>query len=177
MAIDGLSQGRILLSNVVKPTRLYTVDGPLAGPGIWGQFFLGESPETLTPFLTPVEHGTLGFVYLGEVEVPNRAPGTGVSVQFWAWDGAVWGTEVQNVPMNQIGMTDTIRYLLAFGTGFIEHPEFTRPAVVPPVPEPSMWVLVLAGGGLAVYGTRRRFKRKVLLASSNRELCSEWSGR
>lgn len=160
IAIDAFSQGRIRLSNVVQPTRLYAVDGPLAGHGIWGQFFLGDSPESLSPFLTSAQHTSFGWVNLGEVEVPNRPPDSGVSVQFWAWDGTAWGTDVQNVPMNQLGMTDIIRYPLAYGSGFIEYPEFTRPAVVPPVPEPSVWVLLLAGGGLAVYGTRRRFKGK-----------------
>lgn len=157
-AVNGYCQGQILLSNIVQPTRLSTADGPIAGQGTWGQFLLGESPENLSPFLTSAQHTSFGWVQLGEVEVPNIPPGTWVYVQFWAWDGTVWGTDYQNVPSYQLGMTDTILYHLAFSTGFISYPDFSRPAVVPPVPEPSVWVLVLAGGGLAVYGMRRRFK-------------------
>jgi hypothetical protein len=38
--LEGYGQGRFFFSNSAARTRLWSIDGPLAGPGIWGQFFV-----------------------------------------------------------------------------------------------------------------------------------------
>ena len=55
-------QGIFIWSNGTAPTRLYTIDGPLAGPGIWGQMLAGPAPDDLVPLAVAMEHVAGGWI-------------------------------------------------------------------------------------------------------------------
>ena len=100
--------------NVEAPTHLGSIDGPLAGPGIWAQMLAGLVPDSLTPVGWAAEHQPGGLVNSGAAEIfvpfSRHDPGYGqgdVFVQMVAWDGTVWGTSLADVPLNQLGHTDT----------------------------------------------------------------------
>ena len=158
--------GAIIFLNSTAPTRLETLDGPLAGPGIWAQLLAGLTPDDLVPIGVSVEHAGQGIVYGGIVEalnIPCSDPGY---VQMVAWDG-YWGTELDAVPQLQLGFTDIVRE--GFGCQAfdpVKRPDFTQSAVVPLVPEPSTLVLtgLGLGGWLLVLGRR-------VLGARERSLC------
>jgi hypothetical protein len=136
---EGHGQGRVFLSNSAARTRLWTINGPLAGPGIWGQFFVGPDADSLAPFGPSVEHQSqpAGLAKLQDVtEIPGIPCTTFVYVQMAAWDGRLWGAAFEGVPQDQVGMTDVVSVLATCGTHPVELPDFTRPAIVP-IPEPS----------------------------------------
>jgi len=65
--------GYFIFSNFTVPTHLGSADGPLAGPGIWAQMLLGESPDSLVPVGSSKEHLRAGWV-VGDYEfVPGQA--------------------------------------------------------------------------------------------------------
>lgn len=154
----GLAQGTFLWRNDTAPTRLHSIDGPLAGPGIWGQMLAGATPVDLFPLEMSTEHvrdGLVSFV-LGEVAVPGLECRQTAYIQFVAWDGECWGTDLSQVPESQLGYTDTVPVILA--GCFLDvatAPRFTQPAVVPPIPEPSTMALLLLAAGMAFLSTRR----------------------
>lgn len=147
ITVQAGSQGTFLWGNGSAPTRLSKLDGPLAGRGIWGQFLAGESPEVLVPLEMSTEHLRDGLVLsLGEVSVPGIAPRETAYFQFVAWDGRVWGQDLNSVPENQLGRTDIVPLLLAGHLlDFPIEPIFSQSAIVPPIPEPSTVALLLLG--------------------------------
>lgn len=152
----GYSQGRIQLALARAPTHVGSVNGPLAGRGIWGQFILGENLDDLKPIADPVEHFANGVFHEFQAVVPDIPPWTLVYVQFLAWDGTVWGTEFNLVPEDQFGRTDAVPYQLGHDFSPLGVPQFTQSAVVPPIPEPSTWLLVILGiATLSVFGGGR----------------------
>jgi hypothetical protein len=154
------SQGRIFLSLSLSPTHVGSIDGPRAGPGIWGQFLVGENLNELMPLADSIEHHGNGHFRSFEAIVPNIPPGNYAFVQFLAWDGTVWGTDFSLVPENQFGRTDAVLYGLGNGNFPAGVPLFTQSAVVPPVPEPSTWALMVLGlTVLMAVGGRRRLNR------------------
>jgi len=119
------------------PTRLGSLDGPLAGSGIWAQALAGVTPDNLTSLGVSTEHVEAGEISPEQICPPFANPDTGagwVYVQLAAWDGRVWGTNFANVPTNQLGLTDIVRVELNVPPGFDMTPNFTQPAVVPPAP-------------------------------------------
>jgi hypothetical protein len=145
-------QGVFEFNNAYARTRLYTIDGPLAGPGIWAHMYVGETPNDLIPVGASAEHifPPVGAVRGGDIVVDWIPYGGDAFVQMVAWDGGLWGTDLANVPPTQLGATDIVPITLA-GTpgGPIPIPRFTVPAVVPPIPEPSAASICLMGSALA----------------------------
>jgi len=158
VAGEGLDvPGRFLPVNNAVPTHLGSIDGPLAGPGIWGQFLAGETSDSLVPVDIPREHREGGFIGGASIYLPNLYCGTIAQVQLVAWDGTIWGTAFENVPANQLGKTDIAPVRLSCYLYPDFGPAFTQPAIVPPIPEPSaMVVIALSFGFLVVRKFRRR---------------------
>jgi hypothetical protein len=142
------------------PTRVGGAEGPLAGPGIWGQFLVGSSLDALLPIGYPLEHKPGGVVIPRPsfMTVPGIPPGEVAYIQFAAWDGNAWGTVLEDVPVDQLGRTD----VAATGLGGVTvpfpsgAPYFEQPAIIPPVPEPSSWALLLLAGGALMWRVRKR---------------------
>ncbi len=152
-------QGLFFFSNISAPTRLGTLDGPLAGAGTWAQMLAGPGAESLVRVGTPQEHITNGLVFDGVVEVPGVPALTFASVQMVAWDGTLWGTNLTGVPADQLGRTDIVAVFLTYPWQPQEAPHFMQPAIVP-VPEPSVLALaLLAGAALLVRNGGRHHAR------------------
>ncbi len=135
------------------------MDGPFAGPGILGQALVGVSQNSLSPLGPALEHRTPGVVGPANLSVPGVFADDIVFVQLAAWDGAIWGDALAEVPANQIGYTDIIPVKLATPTQPYPVPEFTRSAVVPPVPEPDTIAMIILGWAVLMFaaaGYRRR---------------------
>ncbi len=148
------SQGQFLFLNVTAPTRIGTVDGPIAGTNFWGQMLGGVSMDLLQPLGSPLAHGPNGYMYGGEITMPNAPCDSLGYVQFVAWDGSLWGTSLAAVPPDQIGRTDIVGVRLTCFPLPVYGPDFMQPAVVP-VPEPSVGALCLLGGGVLWFSRRR----------------------
>src|SRR2546425_7319665 len=89
-------QGGFNFNNVYAPTRIGSIDGPLAGTGIWAQVLAGASPDSLAPVGRPAEHVDraglpTGLVFGGTVAVPGVLPCQTAYVEMLAWDGTRWG--------------------------------------------------------------------------------------
>lgn len=152
--------------NVEAPTHLGSIDGPMAGPGIWAQMLAGLTPDSLTPVGPAAEHQAGGLVRYGQaaIYVPfarHNDPGYGgmgdVFVQMVAWNATVWGTALSGVPPNQLGHTDTVQVQLSSGLPEpIWNPFFNQSAIVPSVPEPSIAALAALGALLTLHSRRCR---------------------
>ena len=159
----GYSQGTFLAFNPTAPTRLWTADGPLANSDYWAHFLAGGTPETLLPVGFSLPHDMNGIAGGAvRVAVPGIPCREYAYIQMVAWDGRYWGTALENVPLEQLGRTDIVRHPLS-GCDMLPvfAPDFTQPAIVPPIPEPSAGVLGLLGGSLVFAGrlVRRRQRR------------------
>ncbi len=137
-----LPDGHFYASNDYGPTRIGSADGPYAGAGIYGQFFAGQTVNSLMPVGVPVEHVRGLVIPIQLVVVPGVPCGTRVQVQMIAWDARVWGTDWTQVPENQFGRTDISHVDLSCYDFPIQSPAFFTSAIVPPVPEPSTWLLI-----------------------------------
>jgi hypothetical protein len=159
MPLHGRSQGVFWFWNPGAPTYLLMLGGQLAGPDIWGQALIGTMPDSLSPVGFPRDHRANGLLPQIGLGTPYDAY-TIVQVQMAVWDGTIWGTNFATVPTNQFGFTDIVPVELVQGTDLLYYsPQFTIPAVVPPVPEPSQFVL--AGAGiLAWFWIRGRCKAR-----------------
>jgi hypothetical protein len=155
-AIRADAQGLFWGVNLNARTRIASVDGPLAGTNIYGQFFAGAVPESLS-LVGPIKpHLNGGGFSGGEIVVPNVPPGEYAYVQLLVWDSLLWGTSLANVPSEQFGRTDIVQVFLTRGTPGddpVFAPPFTQPAIVP-VPEPS--AVLLAGAMSAIFLLRAR---------------------
>jgi hypothetical protein len=147
----GYAQGTFLFYNGSAPTRLGSIDGPFAGYGIWAQMLVGRTAEDLQPIFIALEHSPDGVVG-GVVRVTVDGIGCleTAYIQMVAWDGVYWGTTLENVPLDQLGRTDIVPHPLG-GCKLLPvfAPDFTQPAIVPPIPEPSMASIYLVGTALA----------------------------
>ena len=148
-------QGILFFSNPGAPTHIGSVDGPLAGPGIWAQLLAGLTTDSLTPVGAPAEHIRNGGVLGGQITVPGIDGGTTVHVQMLAWNGTQWGTSLNGVPPDQIGSTDIIPVRLSYSFEPVPGLFFGQSAIVP-IPEPSVWSLAMLGTGAVLV---RRFIR------------------
>jgi hypothetical protein len=162
--VSSYGQGVFAGVNGTAPTRVGSLDGPIAGTNIAGQMLGGPSPSSLQPVGPSAYHRTNGvFSVPGlNVTVPDVPVYQLAYVQFLAWDGTYWGSSLAGVPSDQLGRTDVVTVLLTTGMfpDVVHAPGFTRPAVVPPIPEPSVWALgVLALGALGISNTRQVLKR------------------
>ena len=105
---------------------------------------------------SPIEHDTGGLLsFYPTIFVPWAGIYSTIFVQMAVWDGTVWGTSIAGAPTDQLGYTDTVPVFLTSPTGNTRFSEFTQPAVVPVVPEPSTFLLV-GIGGLCLLLFRRR---------------------
>ena len=158
IALSCHGQGTFIASNFSAPTRIGFVDGPFAGPGIWGQFLAGPAADSLVPIGSPLEH-----VGQGRVAAPGVVPGipTGETayVQMVAWDGTIWGNALEGVPATQLGRTEILPVILGCPPFPTLSPGFTQPAVVPPVPEPGIMALCVLGLGTLGAGVAWRRRR------------------
>ncbi len=149
-AAHASGQGLFYANNGSAPTRMGSIDGPRAGPGIWGQMLAGSTPESLTAIDMPREHSVYGTVNFGVITVPGVPAMNSAYVQMAAWDGTLWGTNLSGVPADQLGRTDTVTVFLTYPFDPQIAPQFTQPAIVP-VPEPSVLALTfLAGAAVLV---------------------------
>ena len=139
----GQSQGIVTFTNVRAPTHIGSIDGPLAGLDYGGELFVGLTPDSLAPIPPSSPHFVNGVVIGGAISIPYAFPGDLVYVQMAAWNGSLWGTDVEQAPPSQIGLTDIVPVFATIESPPI--PPFTRSAIVPPVPEPSVWALMLCG--------------------------------
>ena len=163
LARTTLGQGTFEADNRTAPTRIGSIDGPLAGTNILAQMLAGLSPTSLAPVGVPVAHsaalGFEGWVFGGIVAVPNAGVCRIAYVKMEAWDGTLWGQSLAAVPANQLGMTDTVPVFLdnpAMETcGANAFPRFTVAAVVP-VPEPSASSIIIIGAAAVVFFGRVR---------------------
>jgi hypothetical protein len=139
-------------------TRLYTPDGPFAGETIYGQSFVGLTPDSLSPVGPSLPHTFHpGCVYGGAVSVPGIFDPDLAYFQMIAWDGEIWGSSFQNVPSEWQGKTDVVLWSLEHPfLGTPRGPHFTVPAIVP-VPEPG--VLSLAFLAAAILMGRTFFRK------------------
>ncbi len=151
------SQGLFLYSNFSAPTRIGSIDGPLAGAGILGQMVAGTNTESLMPVGMPNEH-RLGRISDGIVAVPSIAPATRAFIQMVAWDGARWGTVFAAVPPDQLGRSDIVPLFVTYEFQPQFAPLFSQPAIVP-VPEPSILALGAIGAALWLLSHLRKDRR------------------
>jgi hypothetical protein len=142
--LQAFGQGQLLIRNPNAPTRLWSMDGPVAGPGIWGQMLAGPTPESLMPVGAPDEHNVFGLVFGGVVEVATVPCDTFGYAQLVAWDGRLWGTSLELVPPGQRGATDVVSVSMRCFGAPVAAPHFTQPAIVP-IPEPFAWALAFLG--------------------------------
>ena len=160
-AVSLYAQGVFVGSNISARTRVGSLDGPFAGTNIVGQMLGGASPSSLHP-VGPIDYHNNGeFAVSPYITVPDVLPYEYAYVQLSAWDSTFWGTNLAGVPTDQLGRTDVVTVFLTTGvfpdTAYL--PRFTQPAIVPPIPEPSVWALaVLAFGALRI----RRFVTKAI---------------
>jgi hypothetical protein len=159
--VSSYGQGVFAGVNGTAPTRLGSLDGPLAGTNIVGQMLAGPSPSSLQPVGPSAYHRTNGFwsVPSNRITVPDVPLYEFAYVQLLAWDSTYWGSSLAGVPSDQLGRTDIVTVFLTTGMfpDIVHAPVFTQPAIVPPIPEPSVWALgVLALGAL---GMRRLVTR------------------
>ena len=173
-----LGQGTFEFDNRTAPTRVGSIDGPLAGTNIWAQMLEGQTMGSLSPVGMAVAHALggsqfAGLVLGGDVIVPGTFPCQIVYVEMVAWDGRLWGTSLAGVPIDQLGMTDTVPIRLG-GGGIpcepIPAPVFRQPAVVP-VPEPATQAIVVMVGPAALlyWVVRRRLDHRSRGATRRRE--------
>jgi hypothetical protein len=155
------SQGIFEFYNPTAQTRIGSINGPLAGPGFWGQALVGVTADSLSPLGSPLEHSSLGTVGPSDLSVPGVFAGERVFVQLAAWNGMAWGTSLANVPTNQIGYTDIVSFLLASPTQPYPVPQFTQPAIIPAIPELSAFSLILFGGAILAFRCCHARKRRV----------------
>ena len=161
ITLNVTAQGEFAACNRV-PTRIGSIDGPLAGPSHWGQFFVGRTPDSLSPVAAPRPHDDSvveGVVSCLIVEVDGILGGERAFVQMAAWDGAVWGIAFAEVPENQLGWTDVVSVKLTIPLEPDAPPPFTQPAIIPPVPEPSTLALGLVALGVSAVARRLRRRR------------------
>src|SRR5260370_37726684 len=145
LAPTGNAQGVFLSDNRTAPTRIGSIDGPLAGTNILGQMLVGLSPTSLAPVGVPVAHsaapGFEGVAFGGILQVASVPVCEFAYVEMVAWDGRLWGQSLAAVPSSQLGMTDTVRVFLGQPAsqpdlcGPVQRPFLPQPAVVP-VPAP-----------------------------------------
>ncbi len=141
----GHGQGHFVFLNGSARTRLGTIDGPLAGPGVWAQMLAGPDMSSLAPVGFSLNHVTNGLVGGVLVTVPSVPRLNLAYVQMVAWDGIEWGTDLSSVPAGRLGRTDIVQVLLSEGFPDVDYaPQFTQPAIVP-IPEPSVWSLLALG--------------------------------
>src|SRR6266849_7596173 len=128
LAPTSYSQGVFTFYNPTAPTRVGSIDGPLAGTNILAQMLVGLTPASLAPVGVPVAHsaapGYEGLVFGGIVQVPNVPVCSVAYVEMVAWDVRLWGQSLTSVPSSQLGMTDTVRVF--FGQP-ANQPEFCGP--------------------------------------------------
>src|SRR6185369_15937365 len=110
---------------------------------------------SLQPVTAAIYHYTGGVfaVPSAQVTVPDVPPNQFAYVQFLGWDSTYWGSSLAGVPSDQLGRTDIVTVFLTTGMfpDIVHAPVFTQPAIVPPIPEPSVWALgVLALGALGM---------------------------
>src|SRR5258708_25206802 len=90
LAPTSYSQGVFAFYNPTAPTRVGSIDGPLAGTNILAQMLVGLSPTSLAPVGVPVAHsaapGYEGRVFGGNVPVPSLPPCEFSYVEMLAWD-------------------------------------------------------------------------------------------
>ena len=154
-------QGEFVAYNGTALTRIGSLDGPFAGPGIWGQFLAGSNVDALMPVGMALEHRGHGAVGGpgSIIIVPGIPCGAHAFVEFVAWDRNQWGTSLAGVPFDQLGRTDIVPHLLSCLPFAIATPQFTQPAIVP-IPEPSVWALAALSGALSCWRVGRRPARE-----------------
>ena len=154
IAWNTCGQGVLWVQNIGAPTRIGSASGPVADAGIWGQMLAGPTTDSLTPIGPSLEHMS-GYVVGGFVVSTNVPCNTIGYAQLIAWDERLWGTSLDNVPLDQRGATDVVPVGMRCQSPFIA-PLFTQPAIVP-VPEPGAVSLFCLGCGIAAL---RLFRKK-----------------
>ena len=153
-------QGVFSFYNGATPTRIGSVDGPLAGTNIFARMLAGAQTNSLMP-VGPLDYHVNGIASDGYLSVPGVPAYSYAYAQMWAWDSTLWGADPALVPAEQFGRTDIVPVYLTSGVfpDVTFSPHFTTPAVVP-LPEPSTWALLALGAATFACFGRKRLKRK-----------------
>ena len=117
---------------------------------------VGGDPDNLFPVGMPLEHSIRGIVNGGVLTLDGFPCLSSAYAQFVAWDGTLWGSSLDQVPLDQLGRTDIVRTPLLCFPQPIFGPLFTQPAIVP-IPEPS--VLAIGILGVSLVALRRLLRR------------------
>jgi hypothetical protein len=153
----------IMLENGDSLTHLGSINGPLAGPNIYAEFFVGDTASNLTPVLPALPHGdneaqgyVMGVVYYVPGNKGDKA-GTYAYVQMAVWDSTFWGIKYDNVPSTQVVYTDIVpvEILPIWSTRPYVSPIFNELPVVPAIPEPSISALLVVGGLLLAWAGKK----------------------
>ena len=156
---------------------IYDVDGvtPLAGPGFLAQLYAASPGGTLQPVVSPVPFlsGTYaGYFHSTDLQVPGIPPFAPAVVQVVAWrasDGSNF--EAANHPGGHIGQSLLLNLVLGdvqlpsgLPTPLYGLQSFSLHVVVP---EPSVFALLLLGGGTLALGQRwHRYRDRTNLKPS-----------
>jgi hypothetical protein len=151
LAVPAFGQGYFIFQNLTAPTRVGSLDGPLAGTNFLALPLVGTNSSSLSPVGLPARHTPDGWVRPRLQEVPlSPVDFSRVFVQMAAWDGSLWGNDLQQVPPDQIGYTETLAVALTFSFQAHEKTWFTMPAVIP-IPEPGLAGLFAFGFLLSLW--------------------------
>jgi len=85
-------QGVFIGDNSTAPTRVGSVDGPLAGTNIIGQMFGGAGASSLQP-VGPIDYHNNGIFSVPYITVPDVPPRALAYVQLVTWDSTLLGDQ------------------------------------------------------------------------------------
>ena len=143
-------QGYFQFQGGGAPTRVGSIDGPLAGFNIVSQILAGVDGLTLTPVGDP-KPNYLGIIpERNIVEVPFLNTQDTAFVRYAAWDASIWGMDYRKVPSEDVGISSlSTVFLYQKDRDAYLNPLFHGAVFVPlSVPEPGS--VVMAGLGLGV---------------------------
>ena len=153
-------QGYFQFQGGGAPTRVGSIDGPLAESNIVSQILAGVDGLTLTPVGDPKPNHFGIIVTRNIVEVPFLNTQDTAFVRYAAWDASIWGMDYRKVPSEDVGISSlSTVFLYQKDRDAYLNPVFHGAVVVPfSVPEPGS--VVLAGLGFVVLSVVSLFRGK-----------------
>lgn len=141
--LGSYGQGYFDFRNGGAPTRVGSIDGPLAESNIVSQILAGVDGLTLTPVGDPMPNHLGVIVTRNIVEVPFLNTQDTAFVRYAAWDASIWGMDYRKVPSGAVGISSlSTVFLYQKDRDAYLTPVFQGGVVVPlSVPEPETVVL------------------------------------